>query len=85
MNVTARGEEAEPKIMIYKGIEFGIVQGIEHGVWKWSVSIGESEKIGQAKTKPDAVIAAWRAIDKALELKKRSFTIPSPVAGTTNE
>jgi hypothetical protein len=66
--------------MIYKGIEFGIVQGIEHGVWKWSVSIGDSEKIGQAKTKPDAVIAAWRTIDKALEQKNGASRIPSPVA-----
>jgi hypothetical protein len=61
-------------LMIYKNIEFSVVQGIEPGVWKWSVSISESEvKIGQAKTKSDAVIAAWRAIDKA-EPKKHRFT-----------
>ena len=61
-------------LMIYKNIEFSVVQGIEPGVWKWSVSIGESGiKIGQAKTKPEAVIAAWRAIDKA-EPKKQQFT-----------
>jgi hypothetical protein len=52
--------------MIYKGIEFNVVQGIEHGVWKWSVSIGDSEKLGQAKTKSSAVMAAWRTIDQAL-------------------
>jgi hypothetical protein len=51
--------------MIYKGIDF-TVQGIEPDVWKWSVSIGDSTKIGQTKTKPDAVIAAWRTIDKTL-------------------
>jgi hypothetical protein len=55
--------------MIYKGIEFSVVQGIEPGVWKWSVE--SKVKLGQTKTKPDAVIAAWRAIDKALEPKKR--------------
>jgi hypothetical protein len=59
--------------MIYKDIEFGVVQGIKPGVWKWSVSINDREKIGQAKTKSDAVMAAWRAIDKALEPKKNGF------------
>jgi hypothetical protein len=48
--------------MIYKGIEFSVVQGIEPHIWKWSVSIGNSSKNGQAKSKPDGVIAAWRTI-----------------------
>jgi hypothetical protein len=69
--------------MIYKGIEFSIVQDIEAGIWKWSVLIGDSEKIGQTKTKPDAVIAAWRTIDLALRRRKRSLTIPGSVAGWT--
>lgn len=57
--------------MIYKGIEFNIIQGIEPGVWKWSVTADDGEaKSGQSKTKPDAVIAAWQAIDKALTPKK---------------
>jgi hypothetical protein len=53
--------------MFYKGIEFNIIQGIEPGVWKWSLSTDEGEaKSGQSKTKPDAIIAAWQAIDRAL-------------------
>jgi hypothetical protein len=55
--------------MIYKGVDFNIAQGIEPGVWKWSVAT--AEKTGQTKTKPDAVIAAWRAIDQGLERRKR--------------
>jgi hypothetical protein len=59
--------------MIYKGVDFKIAQGIEPGVWKWSVSTNESNaKTGQTKTKPDAVIAAWRAIDQSLVRKKRT-------------
>jgi hypothetical protein len=54
--------------MIYKGVNFNIVQGIEPGVWKWSVSTNEG-KTGQTKTKPDAVIAAWRAIDHAASVR----------------
>jgi hypothetical protein len=70
--------------MIYKGIEFSVVQGIEPHVWKWSVSIGNSEKIGQAKSKPDGVIAAWRTIDKALG-KKQRLTISRYLAGLTTK
>jgi hypothetical protein len=62
---TSKGNES---LMVYKGIEFNIIQGIERDVWKWSVSTnGSQAKAGQTKTKPHAVMAAWRAIDKALE------------------
>ena len=61
--------------MIYKGSDFNIIQGITPGVWKWSVSSGGNRgKTGQTKTKPHAVVAAWRAIDQALEPKKTSVT-----------
>jgi hypothetical protein len=57
--------------MIYKGVDFNIAQGIEPGVWKWSLSVNDS-KVKAGKTKPDAVMAAWRAIDQVLALAKRS-------------
>jgi len=57
--------------MVYKGIEFNIIQGIKPGVWKWSVSTSRGKaKNGQSKTKPNAVIAAWQAIDIILAPKK---------------
>jgi hypothetical protein len=57
--------------MIYKGIEFNIIQGIEPGVWKWSVSTSQGNaKNGQSKTKPNAVAAAWQAIDIILAPKQ---------------
>jgi hypothetical protein len=71
--------------MIYKGIEFSVVQDNEPHIWKWSVSIGNSAKIGQAKSKPDAVIAAWRTIDQALQRNKQGLTIPGSVAGRTKK
>jgi hypothetical protein len=71
--------------MIYKGIEFNVAQGIEFGIWKWSVTSGDNEKIGEAKTKPDAVMAAWRAIDQALGRPKQGFTIPRYAAGRTKK
>jgi hypothetical protein len=27
--------------MEYRGVEYTVVQGIERGVWKWSVSLGD--------------------------------------------
>jgi hypothetical protein len=60
--------------LAYKGIEFNIIQDIKPGVWKWSVSTSAGEsKNGQSKTKPNAVIAAWQAIDKVLAPKKMHF------------
>jgi hypothetical protein len=62
--------------MIYKGVDFNIAQGIEPGVWICSLSTNESKaKTGQTKTKQDAVIAAWRAIDQTLVRKSRTAAI----------
>ena len=62
--------------MIYKGVDFNIAQGIEPGVWIWSLSTNESKaKTGQTKTEPDAVIAAWRAIDQTLVRNSRTAAI----------
>jgi hypothetical protein len=62
--------------MIYRGVDFNIAQGIEPGVWVWSLSANESKaKTGKTKTKPDAVIAAWRAIDQALVRESRTAAI----------
>jgi hypothetical protein len=62
--------------MIYKGFDFNVIQGITPGVWRWSVSTGGSRgKTGETKTKPNAVIAAWRAIDQALEPKKTTAAV----------
>jgi hypothetical protein len=64
--------QKEKNLMVYKGIEFNIIQGFERDVWKWTVSTDGSEaKSGQTKTKPNAVIA-WRAID----LLQRSAKLP---------
>jgi hypothetical protein len=69
-SVASEAAKKELIPMFYKGIEFNIIQGIEPGVWKWSVSTDEGEaKSGQTKTKQAAVIAAWQAIDKALAPK----------------
>ena len=66
--------------MEYRGIEYKIIQGIERGVWKWSVSLGDPKmiKVGQAKNKQDAVAEVERAIDSALARKKLRIALPGP-------
>ena len=47
-----------------------VVQGIERGVWKWSVSVEGMIVAGQEQTRPEAIAAAEKAIDRAISLKK---------------
>jgi hypothetical protein len=57
--------------MEHRGVEYSVVQGVERGVWKWSASVADMLIMGQASTKPAAVAAAERAINKALAPTKK--------------
>jgi hypothetical protein len=58
--------------MKYRDVEYSIVQAIERGKWIWSLSLDTNTKQSvQADNKPAAVIAAERAIDRALEAQDR--------------
>ena len=50
----------------YRGVEYAVVQGIERGVWKWSASVEGAVVAGNEQTRPAAVTAAEKAIDRAL-------------------
>ena len=66
-----------PKTMEYRGVEYTIVQGIERGTWRWTVSLGNNiSKSGQAIGKTEAVAQATRVIDKALTPKKVRLVPP---------
>jgi hypothetical protein len=56
--------------MKYRDVEYTVVQGITRQLRKWSFSIDESIKTGQATTKAEAVKGAERAIDRTLAPKK---------------
>jgi hypothetical protein len=65
------------KGMEYRGVEYTIVQGIERGTWKWTVSLGNNiSKSGQAIGKPEAVAQATRAINRALARKRERLVPP---------
>jgi hypothetical protein len=50
--------------MKYRGIEYMVVQ--ERGNWKWSASMEGMIVSGNEQTRPAAVTAAEKAIDRAL-------------------
>ena len=50
----------------YRGVEYAVVQGIERGAWKWSASAEGTIVTGSEQTRPAAVTAAEKAIDRAL-------------------
>ena len=52
--------------MRYRGVEYTVVQGIERGVWKWSAYVQGTIVTGNEQTRPAAVTAAEKAIDRAL-------------------
>lgn len=66
--------------MEYRGVEYTVVQGIERGIWKWTVLLGEPKiiKVGQAKSRRDAVVAVECVIDKVLAQKKLAIVLPRP-------
>jgi hypothetical protein len=65
--------------MEYRGFEYTVVQGIERGVWKWSVSVKGVVVMGQRPTRSEAVTEAEKAIDRALVVKMlRPVPPPKP-------
>ena len=62
--------------MRYRDIEFTVVQGIQRGVWKWSASVTGVVITGQAAIKSEAVVAAEKAIDRALAAKNVRLISP---------
>jgi hypothetical protein len=62
--------------MHYRGIEYAVVEGIGHHMWRWSVFVGGAVKTGQAHHKQAAMVAAEKAIDRALAVKRVRLVPP---------
>jgi hypothetical protein len=62
--------------MKYRGIEYAIVEGIGRRMWRWSTLIGGTVKTGQAHSKQAAMVAAEKAIDRALAIQKIRLVPP---------
>jgi hypothetical protein len=63
--------------MEHRGVECRIIQGIQRGPWKWSVETETGTKSGTSDSKDAAMTAAKRAIDNALDRKKRKHMPPA--------
>ena len=57
--------------MEHRGVEYLIIQGIKRGFWKWSVETETEKNSGTSDSRDAAMTAAKRAIDNALDPKKR--------------
>jgi hypothetical protein len=60
----------------YRGIEYAVVEGIGGHMWKWSAWTGGAVLTGQAHNKQTAMVAAEKAIDRALAVKKKVRLVP---------
>jgi len=50
--------------MLFSGIEYSVVQGIERRLWKWAAKVSGTELSGQGSTRDEAIEKAKKAIDK---------------------
>jgi hypothetical protein len=41
--------------VLYRGIEFSVVQGIERHLWKWTATVSETKISGQSRTRDGAI------------------------------
>jgi hypothetical protein len=62
--------------MEHRDVEYTVTQGIERGVWKWSVSVEGMIVSGQKQTRQEAISAAEKSIDRAISLKKARLVPP---------
>jgi len=57
--------------MLYRGIEYSVVQGIERHHWKWAATVSETKISGYGSTREEAIGNAEKAIERAIQ--KRRF------------
>jgi hypothetical protein len=52
--------------MLYRGIEYSVVQGIVHRHWKWVATVSGTWISGYGSTRDVAIDNAEKAIERAL-------------------
>jgi hypothetical protein len=63
--------------MEYRGIDYAIVEAVgTRRMWKWSAFVGGEVMTGQAPSKQTAMVAAEKAIDRALAIQKIRLVPP---------
>ena len=54
-------------VMLYRGVEYSVVQGIEHHLWKWVATVSGTEISGEGITRDEAIEKAKKAIHRAIQ------------------
>jgi hypothetical protein len=52
--------------MLYRGIEYSVVQGIKRHLWKWAATFSGTEISGRGRTRDEAIDNAKKAIERAI-------------------
>ena len=56
--------------MLYRGIEYSVVQGIERHLWKWAATVFGTKISGYGRTRDEAISNAEKAIDRAIQKQR---------------
>lgn len=56
--------------MMYRGIEYSVVQAIEHHLWKWAATVSGTEISGYGRMWDEAIANAEKAIERSLHKQR---------------
>ena len=56
--------------MLYRGVEYSVVQGIERHLWKWAATVSGIKISGYGSTRDEAIDKAEKAIDRAIQKQR---------------
>ena len=56
--------------MLYRGIEYSVVQGIERHLWKWAATVSGTKISGYGSTRDEAIDNAKKAIERAIQKQR---------------
>jgi len=56
--------------MLYRGIEYSVVQGIVRHRWKWAATVSGTQISGYGRTRDEAIGNAEKAIERTLQRQR---------------
>ena len=56
--------------MLFSGIEYSVVQGIERRLWKWAATVSGTEISGKGSAQDEAIEKAKKAIERAIDKQR---------------
>jgi hypothetical protein len=56
--------------MLYRGIEYSVVQGIVRHHWKWAATVSGTKMSGYGSTRDEAIGNAEKAIERAIQKQR---------------